>query len=669
MDRKHHPMLITTLLVFFSLIIIELQHPNFFLNDDNLTACLPIFFYNYDSVVHGEIPFFNFHQYLGVEHPPLLSRSLYPPTYVSVFLSYTLFGNYLSAIDIYVMLHIIAGGVGIFLLLSKLKLDKTACIFGSITWSLNSFVVYGSDSWIVISPTVAYLPLLLLFDYILFEKFSPKTFLLSVFLRILYFLEGYAQYFIYTLIFEILFINLLLVLTNPCRKSLKLFFQKNKTLFVGCLISLLFILPLVISSVNSVNKSYSRSKNLFVLDFLERPYHPGQFFSDLTFSNVINYSDYEKDTQSFIGYVGIMTIPLIFYLFYKLQVSGRKRIVYVFTALLITAYALSAFTPLQIILYFIPLLNRFRWFFKIHLYTIFFIVILSSYGFDILQGKLKQKKRQLAAFILFLHLLTLLGVYIISPVYNFAPPFQNNAISPFVDDPIQSVLREGRIITVSNSSGWEGVVRDPVLYGYSYATLHGLIHFYGYDVSLPKTNFEKTLHYFPYSPVLPDKTQIPTLRRWGVRWYLMPKNTPHEYLRVLAESDLTLFYVDGKRIIYEDKSAKPLVFLRKQGEADELTYDIASNGIHVEAFNSKEQPLYFNWLFNDNFIAFIDGAETVVGSDGGMTYVVVPEGKHNIKLIYHDRALINSLTLQLFIVLVFSAVFWKNRKIIWKLMS
>ena len=71
----------------FLFIIMEFKHPYYFLSDDNRTFYLPFFTHNFRAIINGELPFFNFHQNLGISHfSNFQSAIFYPLTYFSMLL-------------------------------------------------------------------------------------------------------------------------------------------------------------------------------------------------------------------------------------------------------------------------------------------------------------------------------------------------------------------------------------------------------------------------------------------------------------------------------------------------------------------------------------------------------------------------------------------------------
>lgn len=110
-----------------------------------------------NALKSGDFPLWNPYSFAG--HPFFANGQnglLYPPrTYLSMFASPT------RVHDILLFAHTIAGGVMMFLFLTRVRLSSGASLFGALTWMVNSFML----SWMALEHYVvihAFLPLAML---------------------------------------------------------------------------------------------------------------------------------------------------------------------------------------------------------------------------------------------------------------------------------------------------------------------------------------------------------------------------------------------------------------------------------------------------------------------------------------------------------------------------
>jgi len=120
----------------FVLLIPTNTYTQLFLYDDNATAFLPFYTYNWNSVINNlTIPFINFHQYLGHTYfSQGQTGVLYPPIYLAVLLSKLTTGSHFFTIDILVLLHFCCSVVGMFFLLKRFNIDTKLSFIFSLIW-------------------------------------------------------------------------------------------------------------------------------------------------------------------------------------------------------------------------------------------------------------------------------------------------------------------------------------------------------------------------------------------------------------------------------------------------------------------------------------------------------------------------------------------------------
>ena len=143
----------------FFLTVIELVHPLFFLQDDNLGHYLPAAAHNLRALGEGGLALFNFHQFCGI---PALSSGLdavlYPPLYICAAISWVFSGGIYWTIDLLVILHLCFAAAGTVLFLKELGAEDAGAFFGGVTWPLCGFAAGLSAVWWFTAAAAAFLP-------------------------------------------------------------------------------------------------------------------------------------------------------------------------------------------------------------------------------------------------------------------------------------------------------------------------------------------------------------------------------------------------------------------------------------------------------------------------------------------------------------------------------
>jgi len=639
------PYISLILLIITFVALIELKHPYYFMQDDNRDYYLPMFVHSYRSLLNGEIAQYNFHQFTGY---PILgcgqSGALYPFMYLSVFISDLLFNHYFAAIDIYVLIHLIIGAVGLNYFLRTLGIDKRSSFLCALAWPLSGFVFQVSNSWVVISGVCAYLPWILCFSYKFFKDLKKTDFIILAIFKVAFFYVGFYQYFVYLLIFDAIMI-LLMVISGLANKGVKIW--KLIIYYIANSISVLILsLPLFLSVFHASSISAERAMAMGWEEYSSQFYDIRQWLWGVFYPfNKTNGSDLfwhlNLKNLSHIGYICLIFIVfgLIYQFFIKKKDINRKHI-WVFAALALISLLWSSNKAVMYLIYKIPILNRFRWPFKLQLFTGFFMICVASVGLYMLFRYILKNniiKRVVFISLILLQILNFYCLYALTPQKSFA--YHSDELP--LKDELVSKLTNGRVITLApNPEGKEDYTffsnfcfKSAKMLGFNYATLWGAYHFAGYD-PLISSEIDDVCLGLNHSAIYYNK-DIPFdyLRKWGVRWYITPKGLDDDYLGQY----LIRVYEDDKRIIYYDMYAKP--FLYWNDDSDEnIEYEIETNSIKIKVDNSdSSKVLNMNFIYNSSFKCKVDGkdAEITKNSDNQMSLYLSP-GRHNIVVKYSN---------------------------------
>lgn len=648
--KKPTILLVIVLSVLF--LLLELKYNYYFLQDDNRDYSLPLFVHNYHSLQNGELALYNFHQFLGYSSFATgQSHALDPIAYLSTFLSYFFFHHYYATIDVYVIILLIGGAVGFVKFLKNLGLPNKAALFGGITWPLTSYSIYVSNSWIITPITICFLPCILACSIKFVTSPNRRIFLWLLLWKILFLYTGHPQYILYTLIFDLLFIILLIVGYTSKEKSLiKLALLYAINSITALFLALPIILPLWYSMAISAERAAALNDQLFlehiypIKDWLLGLFNPTILFSD-TF-HLVNLS--------FIGYLTIFFIITACVLYFKTKDSSEKNMVGILFLLFLIAFCLSTNEILLKIIYHIPILNRFRWSFKLNLFTNFFLISLSTFGFKFLSDKIKlfRIKNLILWTIISLQLISFAYLYLFRPPVNFLThldslPLNEEWISNFKND---------RIITVGNIQ--DRFVTTRTLHsaetlGYNYATLFNLYHFAGYDPMVPRLN-NYVCYGINHAASFDQDIPLENLRTWGVKWYISTKQSSPK----LFKQGLIPIKQGWQTDIYYDPNARDLFYWDDNDKDSKITSRITTNKIFIRVDNKKQQTLTSNFLFNPFFKATINNKLIeITPSKNFQTTLDVPTGEHDIIIEYFDPFFIIGCLIALSYLAFFVVVF------------
>lgn len=632
--------LVITLLLFF--LSLELKYPYFFLHDDNRTYWLPSFVYNYRSILEGEFPLYNFHQFLGYPwHSNGQTGVLYPFWYISTLISQIFLGHYFATVDIYIILHLILGALTFYALLKFIKLNEKSSFFGAITWVLCGFNIFASTGWSFLSCYVVYFPLLILFSLKLYKNFNYNTFFYLIICRVLLFMVGHAQYFVYAVAFEMITFLFILVFSK-LKQGKEQLFRFFKIYLYSYFITVILSLPLLLPMLYQMNISAGRSDKLRFTEFSSFTYDISQWIhgllnpftqsTDWGFLYVLNFSSY-------IGYFTIIFIIICIVNYFKGNFLKSKRIlISTFLSTAVIAFLWMTSILFNHIIYLIPILNRFRMPFKIEFFVNFYLIIIASIGLGLLINKISTKTLKSVFFIV----LITLHVFSFCYLYLFTPrrTFQEYHTKVPLGVPLMEQINNGRIIGLDSYYAIN-ILEPSGFIGSNFATLWGLHYFAGYELLISKANLDACLNLngdatmFLY-PALWENNKINEridyLRQWGVNWYIVNKESIIETMLPFVK-----VYEDEKRTIYYDEKAKPFFFWQENQNNNGISYNIKTNEIQLNINNDKDQDLVINFLYNRFFKVSLDNKEIDIRSNSFKQMVImVPEGKHNIVISYKD---------------------------------
>jgi len=630
------------LLTLFMLAVMEVRHPYFFLQDDNRTYHLPYHLHNLRALLNGEFPLFNFNQYLGTP-VSFLSAPFYPPNYLALLLSRLLLGHYFGAMEFVAALHLVVAVLGFYRFARGFDLDEAGSAFGAIAWAFSPFVITIGNSWIHTLGYAAWLPWILHFSQRQIDGFRLRAFLALLGVRLLAFLLGYPQWFLYIATFDLLLVGSLYLLQQRNDSTATCSSGSFILCYCGNYLALLLLsLPALLQLLHEAGLSFSRKEvlpwNVYTLysyglkewlhglltPFLDVDFH---FFGEL----------------HFVSHVGYLTIIFAAAALLYRGDKSRTQLAWLFAALALFSFLWSADIVVTRIFYYLPVFGKMRYPFKLQLFTGFFLVSLATIGCSMFLARVRAKR----SFPLLVTALLLLQAANFLVLYAALPQKALSAhldLPPFAE-PLKERFGGGRVLSAGPDVVWAGerVVPGnsvPTL-GYNFAMMWGLYHFGGYEALLAGKNYHAALGLInnsifnvPADKALDFAADVPLdyLRTWGVKWYVVNREVP-----LAGIAGLELIHSDSFRNVLEDPAARPLVYWLDDAGRRGIDYRIGANRIIIKSSADSDGVIIINFLHNRFFTASIDGrALPVRETEAGQMALHIPGGVHDIILEYAD---------------------------------
>ncbi|MCQ2515282.1 MAG: hypothetical protein MJ094_00280 [Saccharofermentans sp.] len=648
----------------------EIRQPYFFLQDDNADSYICQYVYSIESVIKGEFPLYNFRQFAGID---FLGKGqtgqLNLLVYIGGALSYLFLGHLFGTVDFVAALYLILGAIGFYLLLNKMKLSSVASLMGALTWSFNSFSIYCGSNWIIAIILTGCFPWMVVSSLYMMKNYKVKSIALSAIAKTFLVYGGHPQYFIYAVIFDYLF-SICFILFNE-KKVNKRIESLKFTLFyfLSGLLTALWSLPLLVPMFNTMRYSSTRSQALVFEDFIAHLYGVSDFFRALFYplsqqdadnEGVIYVLNALHKNMSHIGYImfvaAVLGIVIVITRHRSNDERSKKAVVSILTCLppLIISFLWATSIIFNIIVYFIPVLNRFRYPFKLMQYALFFIIMVASISLDYAFSTVKKGKeailRRVKVLLVVVQIVNLVLIYIILPVRFFG--MYSTSEKPYHDDSLE-LLSGSRYVFVGDSfSFWDTDLGKRVSHdvvaglGYNYATVLGLNSITGYDVLLSDETyyslpiivddlFDASGNVFPYQNLVED------MRSHGVAYYVCLLDWKQPIEEFLFPYGITQCYEDDVKAIFYDQFAEPLVFASDDYYSYPLCFEEHINHIEIVTPESFEGGMVVaNYTHNSNFIATVDGEEVDISDPGDFSKMIIDSvtpGQHRILLTYVDN--------------------------------
>lgn len=669
----------------------EMAHPFYFLQDDNGDFYLCMYRHTLRAFSEGEFPLFNFYSNSGV---PFFENgqngALNPFVYISGGLSFLFLGCADATVDIMALLFILLGSIFFYYLLWFFGAGRLSCCMGAVAWGFNSFNIFCGSNWIIIVMTSGCLPLMMLVTLMAAKKPSIKMLVISALPRVLLFYCGHPQFFVYAAFFEFLLLVLYLIGMGKSGRALA---SAVAEYFASYIPVVLWCLPLLVPMYLAMQASAIRGDTLAFDEFAKLTCDPaafilGMFFPFFYKDNVLyideNGNPYKGagDAPLFLqknyGHMGyilaicfvIGLVIVLMNIVHRFSAEGRKGAVEKDRRLIVMEMVLPLFLLAILwacsenfnrLVYLIPYLNRFRWPFKLLLYAEFFALIFATMTLSLLVDKVGRKiGKQNAGRTLFVLLLSAETInfalmYALMPVRSLN--VLNGSSKPYSDE-LAGFISDGRYMPVVfpldfwDDEGYHRGLDIAGTFAYGFPMYYGLHSRTSYHDQMES---ETTAAYngcieAGYSDSISgicqylDENLIGNMRETGVNWYISSSDYRNMTEPVMAGFGIVPVYDDGRRVVYYDPEAMPLVYTSESGDGG----NIYIRGLEfTESINelSTVTPDDFaggtvtaNFIYNRNFHAYVDGKEVpVIADEYFRMSTEVPSGSHAVIWTYEDR--------------------------------
>jgi hypothetical protein len=420
----------------------------------------------------------------------------------------------------------------------------------SLLWITTPFMIFLPRSWGTISVLFAFMPLSFLVLQSLIEKPSARTIVVFSVTKTLFFYSGHIDWFFRLTFFEVLYV--FLFYPQGIKAQSDSFFKwfsshlKNPLPFLAAYALVIFLTaPLLLPSIAAKYESVFRSTHLSMSSFLDFrikliPFlytQIGYFTPETVFGS-----------NSCIFFVGPFFLALLSFIFIKLCRGLQTWHQYRWLVLALIALILS--TAVCKVLYFVPVMNNFRWPFKYFAFFIFFGYLAIAHFFG--QGSFKR-----SLYICFLLLIIgANGVIIYKYPLN---TFASNHAQPEPEPLLEEIKQNGRIVCLNMTYNDDSALLKCGTY--NFATRYGGYAFAGYDFMVSKLHHQLTLG-LSHEAIFNGKITphlLDYFSFWGVRYIVA--GSDHETVQNFeSDNKFKLIFKKHGLNVYENLQAFPFVY-------------------------------------------------------------------------------------------------------------
>jgi len=640
------------------LVLLEFRSPFYFLQDDSVEYYLPLYYHDWRSLLHGHLAFYNFHIYAGIPHASLGQAAVfYLPQYIAMFFSEVIWGHPFATVDIMAFMHGLIAVAGVYVLLRCLGTSSSVAAFGALT-AFSGFFVWVGRMWPIALMLCAWFPWMVWASLRYLEKPSAARAGWLMFFRLGLLYGGNPQFFVLAMIFEHLFA---LGHSAAIRKrGWRLRCLGYLALDVPtALLGLPFLLPMWVQ----VGQSLERSKPLSYAEFSSLRISPvfwlmGQLFvfikihlpKDIIIARSIPY-------LSYIGYLPAV-LPLGAGVLWKKRPGCRPWLIACGVCFVIAL--LWCWNVLGPLIYHLPVLNRFRWPFKLIYFAGFFQCLAAA-----LVLTLFNRRWQRVAIAVFL--LNWIVVFCFLP--NHA--WRTRKYDVPIRSPWAECVKDGRYLVIS---------RSPVTFvsneylERNFSDYWGTDNLLGYEPLVPRVNatvlLGRPMTYLErfagsYGGVV-DQPLLTHLKTWSVKYVLLGPTRAFNSGKLAAAGFQKQAEKQGWTL-WKDPNALPRVRWSNASGSSSPSAGIRwvehVNSIDVYLSQWPGQQLIFAFAADHGLETCLSGhCSPVSNSSDGLIRVNVPPGTRHVRLVYHNAFFLPSAIIALMTLIGYGLLLFRSRR-------
>ncbi len=615
--------LISAVLAFLLLAILEWHSPQYFLQNDNLDYYFPVFSYNLNALEQGSLAEYEFFQFTGIPHLSCgQSAVLYPPATLSVWLSKQLSGRIDYAIDLYAAMHVLFGAVLSYLLLIEARLRPGFALWGALSWIFCPFVMIIGRTWIPVVVWAAWFPAILYLVLRFVRAPHLRSMTLLALARTALCFSGHSQFTMLTFIFEVLAVSSALGLVRP-----KLNWRLATLYISGWVLTGLLASPFLLPVSYQVELSQLRAEPLTLEQMASLGMNVGSFIWGhlLPFYTIgVPGGAAMEQTLLYLSHISWPALAGVFLGLWQMTFNhGNRRLILAFCFMMAAfSYAWSANLFLDIFAS-LPVLNRFRWSFKLQFFTSFFMIAIAALVFSNLANTRWRRFIYVATFANFLWFY----LYLPARSWGLHPP-------PAIVNPYPQIDTNYRTMTLGYP-----VLNAPALpgLGYGYSLLLQLPHLSGYEPLASKDRFaiaRNEAHLGSFN-ALPGKSDWEHFEKWAVRFFVVTE-LRKDIQAALHERGFHELARSQGSILFDNPTARPLGTLQLQGQSPQrIPVRIQANRLQLE---SSEGLLSLAFVQDPFHRVTIDGTSAeFVSKPGFPMELKIPSGQqHQIQIEYSN---------------------------------
>jgi hypothetical protein len=544
------PLFLSMAALWILLVAMESARPCFFLHDDNATWFSGAYVHDFRVLSGtGRVAVVNYYQYGG---EPFLEQGqtavLYPPVYLGVALAKWISGDLRWSIEWIAAMHLTLGLLGFYFWLRQGRVLPWHAALGGLAWVLNPFVLIVAASWITVIYVAAWLPWLFWAVDRLWNRPGADSALGLGAIAALLFLQGYVQWTAYALLFLGIYVLLLFIIVKSARRL-----AITCSLAISALTFLILILPLLLPMLHATETSAVRSQPFSIETALSFSIPGVDFF----YAQFLAFRGLAFGTSTVVLFCpALLLFPVILFRFFRERSETRQRL---FPLLILSLLALLFSTRWHVLLSMLPVLDRFRWPFKVFVFADFFLLAslawtVSSWAAE--RATSRGKSNLVASICLGLVLMAELAV---SLSHHDSNTFSKTALPSGTDSALSLMdARRGRVIAIDDHLP---EAQSSRFFTHAYSTFFQVPSLGGYDPLVGRDQLVWALG-LDFPNVFTGKI-TPEVRKQlearAVRYWIFDSHSP-EIHEVDGPRGFRAREWTPDRMILEDMMAAPLVY-------------------------------------------------------------------------------------------------------------